>query len=316
MNKKLLLIKKHAYNAWEYDQEFLNNVKELGYDIYLHDTEKTPYTQEECECEVFATTAAFLKIGVENFPNLKFVQGLSAGYDHFPLDEFKKRGIALCNATGAYGVPISEFIMSGILSVYKKIRMFEQQQQNKEFIRTADLFELAGKTAMILGTGDIGIQLAKRLQAFDTKTIGFNRHPKALKNFDEVYDIADMMNYIPHSDFVILALPLSETTYHLADKAFFDCMKPSSIFVNVGRGAVCNEDILIKVLQENKIQAAILDVYEKEPLDKESPLWNMENAYVYPHTMSGSDNAFKRMEELIYRNLKAYKEGAKLENLI
>lgn len=316
MKTKLLLIKKHAYNGWQYDNEFLQKVEDLGYEIYLHPTEKDLYTKEELSCEVFASSSAFIRVAVDDFPNLKFVQGLAAGYDHFPLEDFKKRGIQFCNLRGVYGVPISEFVLAGLLNINKKTRIFEIQQQRKEFIRTPDLTELAGKKAAILGTGDIGTQTAKRLKAFDTKTIGFNRHPKAMEHFDEVYHIKEVRDFLPDCDFIILTLPISESTYHLADKDFFDFFKPESIFVNVGRGAVCDESALIGALRNKQISGAVLDVYEKEPLDIKSPLWEMDNVYVYPHTMSGSDNAFTKIKALLFHNLKAYMEQGEFRNLV
>jgi phosphoglycerate dehydrogenase-like enzyme len=316
ITKKLLLIKTHAYNKWEYDDSLIAAVRKLGYKLYMHPAENIPYTDEELDCEVFAAASAFSHISIDRFPNLKYIQGLSAGYEHFPLDEIKKRGIILCNARGVYGVPISEFILSGILNVYKKSRLFEAQRQSRIFKRDPGLLELSGKTAAIIGTGDIGRQTAKKLQAFETKTVGFNRHPAVLPYFDEIHHITGLKEYLPLCDIVVLTLPLTDDTYHLADKEFFSLLKSNCIFVNAGRGAVCNENALINVLQENLIKAAVLDVFEDEPLKKESPLWSLENAYIYPHTMSGSDNAFRRMQDLVYRNLKAYMEGRGLENRV
>lgn len=314
--KKLLLVKQHAYNKWEYDDEFVNKVRNLGYEIYMHPTQNDPFSEEELQCEVFANVSAFQKVGVDNFPNLRFVHGLSAGYEHFPLEEFKQRGIRLCNLKGVYGIPISECIISGILSICKKEYVFFEQKKHKIFRRFSNLAEIYGKTAAILGTGDIAYQTAIRLKAFGVRTIGFNRHPSVLEYFDEVHSINEIHQYLPISDFVIITLPSNEESYHFANKEFFHNMKKTAIFVNVGRGSVVDETALIDALEQQQIKAAVLDVYEVEPLPEKSPLWEMDNVYLYPHTMSGSDLAFERIEDLLYENLKAYLEGKPLINEI
>ncbi|SHJ14488.1 NAD(P)-dependent oxidoreductase [Parasporobacterium paucivorans] len=314
MDIKLLLFKQHSYNMWEYDDDYINRIAALGYDVVLHPTEGLSLPEEAYTCEVLATVGIFQHENIDDFKNLKFIQVLAAGFDHFPADKIKERKIILANMRGVYGIPISEFVLSGILNVYKQSRVFDSQKKDRVFRRKQDLIEIYGKTAAILGTGDLGFQIAKRLQAFGAKVIGFNRHPLPSDCFDEVHSIDHAGDFLPQVDIVILTLPLSDDSFHLAGKDFFRSMKPGSVFVNVGRGAVCDEGALVDALKNKLLLAAVLDVYEKEPLPINSPLWDLENVFLYPHTMSGSDNAFGRMKETLYRNLKAYAECKELEN--
>ena len=160
-------------------QKFHDDIREkiaaLGYEIIDHGAESEEFSKEEYECDVLVGLSPFLASSVDKFKNLKFFQATSAGYDTIPVEELREKGIIFCNARDVYSVPIAEFTLMRILEIYKKSAMYIKQQMNHEWKREFRLQELTDKKAAVLGTGSIGMQIAKRLKAFDAVTTGFNR---------------------------------------------------------------------------------------------------------------------------------------------
>ncbi|WP_442598372.1 D-2-hydroxyacid dehydrogenase [Neobacillus sp. D3-1R] len=241
---------------------------------------------------------------------LKWLQAWSAGVNNLPLAELESKGIHLTSANGVHAFPISETIFALMLALTRKIHTYVKNQQSKTWHHSGLKLELHGKTVGIIGVGAIGKETAKIAKAFGMKVLGI-RHSGAAEEFvDEMYTTEKLNEVLPQCDYVVITLPLTKETHHLFGAEQFNLMKPSSFFINIGRGEIAVEEELIKALTEGKIAGAGLDVFEKEPLSEDHPLWDLENVIITPHTAGSTENYNQRViEDIFIPNFKKYNEG-------
>ncbi|KAA5805735.1 D-2-hydroxyacid dehydrogenase [Thermoanaerobacterium thermosaccharolyticum] len=243
---------------------------------------------------------------IHNAENLKWIHLLSAGADAMPFDVLKERKIILTNSKGVHKYQISEQVLGYMLLFERALNYFIRKQMNREWDKSVRVSELYGKTVCILGVGSIGEEIARIAREFGMKTIGVRKSGNISQFIDEMYTNDNMIYAVSKADYVICALPLTDETYHLLGKDFFKNMKNDAVFINIGRGKVVDESSLIDALKNKTIRGAALDVFEEEPLSKESPLWDMENVIITPHTAGISPHYMERGIEIIKHNIKAY----------
>lgn len=243
---------------------------------------------------------------IHNAENLKWIHLLSAGADAMPFDVLKERKIILTNSKGVHKYQISEQVLGYMLLFERALNYFIRKQMNREWDKSVRVSELYGKSVCILGVGSIGEEIARIAREFGMKTIGVRKSGNMSKFIDEMYTNENMIFAVSKADYVICALPLTDETYHLLGKDFFKNMKNDAVFINIGRGKVVDESSLIDALKNKTIRGAALDVFEEEPLSKESPLWDMENVIITPHTAGISPHYMERGIEIIKHNIKAY----------
>jgi D-2-hydroxyacid dehydrogenase (NADP+) len=247
-------------------------------------------------------------------PRLKYVQALSSGTDAFDREVLKKHGITLCNAAGANAAAVSEHAVGLMLGMVR--RLFARDDQHRkhwsgmkgDFAIRED--ELAGKTAVVVGMGNIGVRLIKLLKAFEMTVLGIRANPASgAAGADEVHATSELPNLLPRADFVVLVCPLTPETTNLIDAKAFALMKPGAYLVNCARGKVVDEEAMIAALQSNRIRGAGLDVMAVEPLPPESPLWTLPNAFLAPHT-GGETCAFEdNVLDIMMENIDRLKAG-------
>lgn len=289
--------------AWNYTDNDIRQLELLGYNCVFHQSEKEPLSQNCFDVDGVICNGLFLYNDAGAFHNLKFVQLTSAGLDRIPIEYFKKKKIKVFNAAGVYSTPIAEFVLSSILDLYKRKFVFYENQKKQIWAKQRDLLELNGKTICIVGCGNVGSACAKLFKAFGCFVLGVDLIPFDSNLFDSVVSIKDIKDHIGKADVVVLTLPLTEDTRNLFDISMFTQMKRSSILINVARGGIVNNDDLSQALNKKLITAAILDVFETEPLSSESPLWNMDNLIIYPHNSYVGDGNNARLAKLIKHNL-------------
>ncbi|MBU8880379.1 D-2-hydroxyacid dehydrogenase [Bacillus sp. FJAT-29790] len=242
--------------------------------------------------------------------NLRWLQTWSAGVNNLPLEELASREICVTSANGVHAYPISETIFALMLALTRKIHTYVKNQQTKTWHHSGLKLEMHGKTIGIIGVGAIGKETAKIAKAFGMKVLGIRNSGNSEDFVDEMYTADQLNNVLPKCDYVAVTLPLTKDTHHLFSTKEFDLMKPSSFFINIGRGGIAVEEELIKALQEGKIAGAGLDVFEKEPLSEDSPLWDLENVIITPHTAGSTEHYNQRVIENIFiPNLKNYLNG-------
>ncbi len=252
---------------------------------------------------------------ISSFPNLKWVQIASSGYDSADIKALKDNNILFTNAKGVYSIPIAEDIFCKMLMFARKSIDSVLNKQQAEWQRDDyGLFEVYGRTMGILGTGSIAAETAKRAKAFNMNVLGYNRSGKNEKYFDEIYTGKALDVLVKTSDVIVCTLPYSPKTEKLVNDRFLDMMKSSAVFINVARGRIVDEKALINALKQNKIAGAGLDVFENEPLPKESPLWKAGNVIITPHTAGLSDKINKRLVGLFEDNLNAYLSNGEMLN--
>lgn len=251
--------------------------------------------------------------------NLKFVQMTWAGADIYTRGGFPQ-GIKIANASGAFGSVIAEYVIGAILCVYRRFPEYIENQKVCIWRDAGAERTIEGKTALILGTGDIGSNIAKRLSAFGTKNIGIRRTGEPAQYFDEMYTLSNIDALLPRADLVIGCLPNTKETGHILNYDRLCLMKSDALFINVGRGSLIDTDALIRALEERRIAGAILDVLEKEPLAADSPLWKMPNVLITPHISGrgfGHDpGTEKKVWDICLENLRRYLSGEDIINEI
>ena len=249
--------------------------------------------------------AIFLYHDIAKFTALRYIQLTSAGIDRVPVDYVNKHSIIMHSARGVYSVPMAELAIAGILQMFKGMTGFYENQKNHLWKKNRELRELAGKTVAIIGCGSVGTECAKRFKAFETTVIGVNNTVKENKYFDKITGIRQLGRVLSHSDIVVITVPLTEKTNGLINAARIKKMKKEAILVNLARGAVVVTEDLVMALNENMIGGAVLDVFENEPLDENSPLWDFDNVIITPHNSYVGENNNRRMSSQILNNLRS-----------
>jgi len=297
--------------AYPYTQEQIEKLKVMGHEVVFVQQEKDPIPDMDT-FEYVVCNGLFLYHSIEKFAKLRHIQLISAGLDRVPMDYIKEHQIKIYNAGSVYSVPMAEFALSGVLTLYKRSRFFLQNQKEHRWEKHRNLLELNGKTVLIVGCGSVGTQCAKRFFAFGCKVIGVDMFPTLKEGYEGIYPISRVDELLPQSDVVVLTVPLTEETRHLFDKERIANMKDGAVLVNIARGAVVEADALIDALK-SKLLGAVLDVFEEEPLAAEHPLWGLENVILTPHNSFVGEGNNKRMFDLICSNLERW-EGKLHEN--
>ena len=294
--------------AWQFSADNIRQIEELGHKVMILQYERDPIPYDYKDIDAVICNGLFLYHPIEKFKNLKYIQLTSAGYDRVPMEYVKENNIQIYNAKGVYSIPIAEYVVMSILNLYKNAFYFRKNQEKHLWIKNRNILELNNKVVAILGVGSIGHEIAKRLKAFNTKNIGFDIKVFKDEYFDNIYSINELKEYVDNVDIIISCLPLVESTKNIIDTELFEKVKSDLIVVNISRGGVINEESLMKFIKEKKIFGAILDVFEEEPFDKDSELWNLENIIITPHNSFVSDKNNERLGNLIINNLISIRE--------
>lgn len=286
--------------AFQLNSSELAALEAAGHKVFTHPDERALVEHPE-RYEAVVCNGLFLYNPIERFTNLRLIQLTSAGLDRVPLDYVRTHGIELYNAAGVYSVPMAEFAVCGILQLYKQSRFFEANQAQHKWEKHRGLLELSDKRVCILGCGDVGREIAKRLKAFACRIIGVNRTVRALPDFDEVLPLDKLPDAVAVCDILICCIALTPETRGIVSKEVFDRLPTDAIFVNVARGALADETALTVWLQNGG--RAVLDVFEEEPLPEPSPLWDMENVILTPHSSFVGDRNRARLWRCIQEAL-------------
>jgi phosphoglycerate dehydrogenase-like enzyme len=242
---------------------------------------------------------------------LAYIQSIGAGTDQFPRERLAERGIRLASAQGVNARAVAEHAMALILALARKLPQARDHQAKKvwrgmigDITRRED--ELGGKTLLVIGLGGIGGRLARLAKAFDLRVIGIRKNPAAGGDgADAVHGIEALHRLLPEADFVALTCPLTRETEKLIDATALRAMRSTAYLVNVARGRVVDEAALTAALVERHIAGAALDVTAEEPLPPSSPLWEMEQVLITPHTAGETrryeDNVLDLLEENLDR---------------
>ena len=294
--------------AWNSANEYIPQIELYGHTVIFLQQEKDSLPCEYNWVEGVICNVLFLYHNIESFSNLKFIQLTSAGFDRVPMDYVKEHDIEILNAHGVYSIPMAEFAIAGVLQIYKQSRFFYENQRNHKWEKHRGLLELLGKNVCIVGCGSVGTECAKRFRAFGCEIIGIDLFSRKDDSYDQMFGLDKFEEVLQHADVVVLTLPLTDETYHIIDGNMLTHLKDGSVLVNIARGAIIDTDALIRSL--DRLGGVVLDVFEEEPLDEQSPLWAMENVIITPHNSFVGENNQKRLWSVIYGNLSARGENS------
>jgi phosphoglycerate dehydrogenase-like enzyme len=267
-------------------------------------------------------------------PQLKWIQLLSAGADH-ALKGQVGAGVALTTSSGIHAATMAEYSIASMLGFAHKLHLLIRAQMNREWRRSGDFMSMVdamrGHTLGLIGYGSIGRETARLGRALGMRVIALKRNPASRRDEgwmpaglgdsdgsipERFYGPGERMEMLAECDYVTVTLPLTESTRGFIGERELAAMRPHAYLVNVGRGEVVDQDALVEALRAGRIGGAGLDVFEREPLEPESPLWAMENTILTPH-MSG---AFKGYVEaccdLFADNLRRFVAGQPLLNQV
>lgn len=259
---------------------------------------------------------------VANAPRLRWMHTPSAGLDQVLFPALVESDIVLTNSSGVHAIPISEWVMLYILAAAKRLPELLAAQREHRWVRDLPLQELTDQTLLILGYGAIGQDIGKRAAAFGMRVIAARRgqQGKAAPVTDRVQIVygEEWREHISQADYVAVALPLTAQTRGMIDAATIAAMKPSAWFINIARGEIADEDALLHALQEGRIAGAGLDAFAEEPLPANHPLYRLPESKVIltPHISWSSPHIDRRVLELFRENLRRYKAGQPLLNVV
>ena len=254
---------------------------------------------------------------VREAEKLQLLQLNSAGADGYLEPGILPSGAHLCNATGAYGLAISEHMIGMLLMLIKKLDLYRENQKRHQWKDEGNVTSIYGSRTLVVGMGDIGTEFGRKMHALGSTVAGVRRHKTTAPEFAEaVYTMDALDEQLGKADIVACSLPGTKETYHLFDGERIRRMKRGAILINVGRGSLVRTEALMEALKSGQLSGACLDVTEQEPLSEESPLWDAPNLILTPH-ISGNfhlEETRRRIVEIAAENIRALLEGRELRN--
>ena len=249
-------------------------------------------------------------------PNLKWIHVISAGVEHLhPLD-WMFDGLVLTNSSGAHTKKAGEYGLMSILMLQNHMTKIITNQKNNNFV---SLFSnpIAGKTVVLVGTGNLGTSMAKLVAPLGVNIIGVNKRGRITEGCSKVISIDKIDTVLPDADFLYLAVPETPETKNLISKERLNMLKPTCGIVNIGRQSVMDYDVLCEKLSNDEIAGAILDVFTHEPIEKNSKLWDIPNLVITPHVSSDDNGNYVKLTlDIFIKNLKLFIENKELSNQV
>jgi phosphoglycerate dehydrogenase-like enzyme len=260
--------------------------------------------------------AGFDKV-VRATPTLKWLQIHPAGAERPIYRELRARGVKVATASGATAVTVSHSVLGALIAINRRFPLLADAQRRHAWeprLGERSPRDLKGQCAVIVGMGPIGRNIARLLKALEMRTVGVRRTAEPVPDCDRVIAYDGLMGVLPEADWLILCCPASPVTRGIANEAAFAAMPKGAQFINVSRGEIAVEKDVIAALQSGHLAGAYLDVFEREPLDPASPLWDMPNVLISPHTASHSLGQNEAIFEIFLENLARFRAGQKLRN--
>ncbi|QYB01900.1 D-2-hydroxyacid dehydrogenase [Rhodococcus sp. USK10] len=248
--------------------------------------------------------------------SLQWLHIAAAGVDPVMFPEARDSDVTITNSRGVFDGAIAEYVLAQILSFAKDLPGSLRLQQSHTW-QHRESERIAGRTALIVGTGPIGRAIARLLRAAGMKVSGSGRTARgADPDFGTVTDTEDLPQQLADADYVIAVAPLTEQTRHLFRDTTFAAMKPGARFVNVGRGELVRTDDLVAALRAGTIAGAALDVFDTEPLPADHPLWDMPNVSITPHNSGDFAGWRNDLVTVFTDNFERWVTGYPLENVV
>lgn len=250
-------------------------------------------------------------------PNLRWVHSRSAGLDSLLFPELVESAIPLTNGTGVFSQSLGEFALAVILYFAKDIRRL---LRNQEACRWEQFYveEVAGQTVGIVGYGDIGQAVASRVHAMGMRVLALKRHPPAAGDpfVERFYRPSELNAMLSDCDFVVVAAPLTPETRHMISDDAVAAMKPNAVVINIGRGPVIDQAALVRALSAGRIKGAGLDVFEREPIPQDDPIFKLPNVLISPHSADQTKDWLNQAMQFFLEQYQRFSGGQPLKNIV
>ena len=293
--------------------------KTTGDDIVILDRHSFPTELEICNSikYLIARDRDSISDILDICPNMNFLFIVSTGIENLPFSKLIARQVTVCNTGGINSTIMSEYVMAYILSHSVRIRENLENQQKHFWKKFQCVDSLRDKTLLVIGAGRTGQKIAEKSKVFGMKTIGIKNHISKVPHFDEVSNLESLDKYLQESDYVVCTIPLTPQTEGLFDYSKFIQMKSTAIFVNISRGKIVNQSDIKRALANGLLSAAVLDVYETEPIASDDDLWDTPNLIMTPHSSGRLENFMDvAISDYFIPNFQAFINGNVLLNKV
>lgn len=321
---KLLIALSHPFELWNPPDWVAQKLRTEfpGLEV-VHLKEYSRVNEEILEAEI--VIAWSLRPGqITSAKKLRWVHCPAAAVHALIFPEMVESDVVLTNASSVHGPVVAEHVIALIFALAKRIPQAVRLQERHEWGQqtmwesSPRPREIRDTVLGLVGLGSIGSPVAKYASALGMRVIAVREHPELDRpgGVDHVFSPDQLESFLSQSDFVVLAVPITPRTRQLIDAARLKQMKRGAYLINVGRGALIDHAALAEALRHRQIGGAALDVFEKEPLAPESPLWNLENLLITPHSAGLTEKLWHRHYDLIARNLSRYFSGQPLLGVV
>jgi len=308
--KNFTITKEHFEKALENEIEIKDQIE------FIIDWDEDNFNSSMSNSDILLTYDFPTKNLKEIAPNLKWIHCTAAGVEHmFPFN-WAYDGLKITNSSGVHAKKAGEFGLMSVLMLQNHIPKIVTNQKNKDFISTFGN-PIAGKNIVLIGTGSLGSSMAKLVAPLGANIIGVNKKGKSVEGCSKIITIDKLDSVLPIADILYLALPETPETKNLIDKRRLNLLKSTCGIVNIGRQSALDYEVLCDKLENNDLAGAILDVFNPEPIDKNSRLWNTKNLIITPHVSSDDNGNYVKLTlELFVKNLKFFIKKKELTNQI
>ena len=308
--KNFTITKEHFEKALENETEIKDQIE------FIIDWDEDNFNSSMSNSDILLTYDFPTKNLKEIAPNLKWIHCTAAGVEHmFPFN-WAYDGLKITNSSGVHAKKAGEFGLMSVLMLQNHIPKILTNQKNKDFISTFGN-PIAGKNIVLIGTGSLGSSMAKLVAPLGANIIGVNKKGKSVEGCSKIITIDKLDSVLPIADILYLALPETPETKNLINKRRLDLLKSTCGIVNIGRQSALDYEVLCDKLENNDLAGAILDVFNPEPIDKNSRLWNIKNLIITPHVSSDDNGNYVKLTlELFVKNLKFFIKKKELTNQI
>ena len=251
-------------------------------------------------------------------PRMRWLQGVGAGVEQFVAAGVRRDQVTVTNASGVSAGSMAEFVIARLLQIWKRFPEAERHQRSHEYVQTYGR-TFAGCVLGIIGMGSIGCAVAERARALGVRVLGMKRSQAAgpaTELAERIFDPSRLHEMLALCDAVVVTAPATPETFHLLDTDAFAATRRGAVLVNVARGSLVDEAALVEALASGQLAAAALDVFEKEPLPSDSPLWDVPNLYVSAHSSVSVDRYLDDVFDLFADNVTRYVTGEPLRNVV
>ena len=316
---KLLIFVHHPFDLWNAPPWFAERLRRefpQADVVYLPDYKRVDAEITDAE---IAVTWSVRPEQIRDAKKLRWIHSPAAAVHQLIFPEIVESDIVLTNARGVHGPVVAEHVMALIFALAKKIpdavrlQLKHDWGQQKMWDQLPRVREVSGSVVGLIGLGSIGRAVVQSAKALGMRVVAVREHPeKGSEGADAVFGLPQIDEVFRQADYVVLAAPVTDGTKAIANAERLALMKSDACLINVGRGPLVDELALAAALREKKIGGAALDVFPKEPLAADSPLWDVPNLLITPHTAALTDKLWERHYTLFSENLRRYLAGRPL----